>query len=81
MTQPHRHFHEQLTDLQARLVAMAGDAEAALAMAVEALLTRDVDRAEQVMAGDREIDRQEMEVEEECIRLLALQQPMAGDLR
>ncbi|MEK7380511.1 MAG: phosphate signaling complex protein PhoU [Gemmatimonadota bacterium] len=81
MTQPHRHFHEQLTDLQARLVAMAGDAEAALAMAVEALLTRDVGRAEQVMAGDREIDRQEMEVEEECIRLLALQQPMAGDLR
>jgi len=81
MTQPHRHFHEQLTDLQARLVAMAGDAEAALAMAVEALLTRDVDRAAQVMAGDREIDRQEVEVEEACIRLLALQQPMAGDLR
>jgi phosphate transport system protein len=81
MNQPQRHFHDQLSDLQARLVAMAGITERALAMAVEALLTRNRGLAEQVLAGDREIDQAEMEVEEECIRLLALQQPMAGDLR
>lgn len=81
MNQPQRHFHDQLSDLQARLVAMAGNAERALAMAVEALLTRKAGLAEQVLAGDQEIDQMEMEVEEECIRLLALQQPMAGDLR
>lgn len=81
MSQPQRHFHDQLSDLQARLVAMAGNAEIALATSVESLLTRNAVLAEQVLAGDREIDRMEMEVEEECIRLLALQQPMAGDLR
>lgn len=81
MSQPHRHFHDQLSDLQARLVAMSGEAETALGLAVDALLTRDAEKAERVIAGDRDIDRLEMEVEEQCIQLLALQQPMAGDLR
>ena len=60
---------------------MSGEAEAALGLAVEALLERDADKARQVIRGDRVIDRMEVEIEEQCINLLALQQPMARDLR
>ena len=76
-----RHFHEQLGDVKVRLLTMSGEAEAALGLAVEALLERDVDKAKRVIAGDQVIDELEMEVEEQCISLLALQQPMARDLR
>jgi phosphate transport system protein len=77
----HRHFHDELNHLKVRLLTMSGEAEAALGLAVEALLERDADRAARVIANDRVIDDMEMEVEERCIRLLALQQPMARDLR
>jgi phosphate transport system protein len=60
---------------------MSGEAEAALGLAVEALLERDRAKARRVIAGDGVIDAMEMEVEEMCINLLALQQPMARDLR
>jgi phosphate transport system protein len=81
MTETHRHFHEELADVRSRLVTMAGAAEAALALAVEALLAFDEARAQRVILGDREIDRREVDIEERCINLLALQQPMARDLR
>lgn len=77
----HRHFHEQLSDLKARLLTMSGEAEAALGLAVDALLERDRVKAAQVIAGDHVIDDMEIEIEEQCINLLALQQPMARDLR
>ena len=54
---------------------------AALGLAVEALLERDGAKAKSVITGDRVIDTMEMEIEETCINLLALQQPMARDLR
>ena len=76
-----RHFHDELGDLKARLLAMSGEAEAALGLAIEALLDRDSAKAERVVAGDRLIDNMEVEIEERCINLLALQQPMARDLR
>ena len=76
-----RHFHDELGDLKARLLAMSGEAEAALGLAIEALLDRDSDKAAQVIAGDRLIDNMEVEIEDRCINLLALQQPMARDLR
>ena len=60
---------------------MSGDAQAALAAAVEAVLHRDGDKAKTVIAGDREVDQLELDVEESVIRLLATQQPMARDLR
>ena len=50
-------------------------------LAVEALLERNAEKAARVIKGDRIIDRMEVEVEEQCLNLLALQQPMAGDLR
>jgi len=76
-----RHFHDELSDLKARLLAMSGEAEAALGLAIEALLERDSAKAAQVIAGDHLIDNMEVEIEDRCIDLLALQQPMARDLR
>ena len=77
----HRHFHDELSHVKVRLLTMSGEAEAALAVAVEALLERDSEKAQRVIAGDRVIDAMEVEIEEQSINLLALQQPMARDLR
>ncbi len=77
----HRHFHEELSHVKIRLLTMSGEAEAALSLAVEALLDRDSEKAQRVIAGDRVVDEMELEIEETCINLLALQQPMARDLR
>ncbi|HEU5305496.1 MAG TPA: phosphate signaling complex protein PhoU [Gemmatimonadales bacterium] len=77
----HRHFHDELSQVKVRLLTMSGEAEAALGQAVEALLERDSEKAKRVIAGDRVIDAMELEIEEQCINLLALQQPMARDLR
>lgn len=76
-----RHFHEELNAVKVRLLTMSGEAEAALGLAVEALLERDAEKARQVIHNDRIIDNMEMEIEEQCINLLALHQPMARDLR
>ena len=80
-TEAHRHFHDELSELKVTLLNMSGDAQAALAAAVEALLQRDDRKAKNVIEQDRELDRQENEIEEKVIRLLATQQPMARDLR
>lgn len=77
----HRHFHEELSHVKVRLLTMSGEAEAAMGLAIEALLERDAGKAQRVIQGDRNIDHMEMEVEELCVSLLALQQPMARDLR
>ncbi len=77
----HRHFHEELSNVKVRLLTMSGEAEAALGLAVEALLERSVEKAHQVIANDHAVDAMEVEIEEQCISLLALQQPMARDLR
>ncbi len=77
----HRHFHEDLGQVKERLLSMSGEAEAALGLAVDALLERDLVKARLVIAGDRAIDQMEVEIEAQCIHLLATQQPMARDLR
>lgn len=76
-----RHFHDQLGQLKDHLLAMSSRAEDLIALAVEALRLRDVNRAAEVVAGDREVDRMELEAEQLAVQLLALQQPMARDLR
>ncbi|TFH66701.1 MAG: phosphate signaling complex protein PhoU [Gemmatimonadales bacterium] len=81
MSEPRRHFHDELKDLQATLLRMSSEAEAAVSLAVEALLARDRTKAEEVIAGDWDIDRLEMGIENQCVNLLALHQPMARDLR
>ena len=76
-----RHFHDQLATLKQRLLDMSGRAEELVDLAVDALLTRDTEKADVVIRGDREIDVLEIEVESLAVELLATQQPMARDLR
>ncbi|PYP80664.1 MAG: phosphate transport system regulatory protein PhoU [Gemmatimonadetes bacterium] len=78
---PFRHFHDQLTALNRRLLAMSEKAEALIELSVDALLSKDQGKAEAVIAGDREVDAMELEIEAAALELLALQQPMARDLR
>jgi phosphate transport system protein len=77
----HRHFQQELDDLKTKLAEMAGLAEEAVRGAVDALLERDVDKARLVIDRDEAIDDLEIEIEERSVKLLALQQPMASDLR
>lgn len=81
MTAPHRHFHDELADLKNRLLDMSSRAEEALEDAVGALLRRDASRARHVITKDAAIDDLEVEIEDRVTNLLALQQPMAKDLR
>lgn len=76
-----RHFHDQLAHLKQRLLDMSDLATSLLDLSVDALLNRDAKMAEGVIDGDRELDALELEVEDQAIGLLALQQPMARDLR
>ncbi|MEO7966894.1 MAG: phosphate signaling complex protein PhoU [Gemmatimonadaceae bacterium] len=76
-----RHFHDQLATLKERLLDMSARAEELVDLAIDALLSRDKDKADAVIQGDHEIDTLEIEVETLAVELLALQQPMARDLR
>jgi phosphate transport system protein len=76
-----RHFHDQLGSLKEQLLGMSSKAEERTDPAVEALLTRDRDKANLVIAGDADLNRLEVAVEQAAVELLALQQPMARDLR
>lgn len=80
-TAAHRHFHDDLAELKTKLLTMSGEAQAALDLAVEAVLKGDAEQAARVIAGDRSLDGLELEIEEMVVRLLATQQPMARDLR
>jgi phosphate transport system protein len=74
-------LNQQIGELEHELLHMGALAEAMVARAAEALVTLNADLAAQVIAGDDEIDLLDLEIEERCVRLLALQQPMASDLR
>jgi phosphate transport system protein len=76
-----RHFHDQLSSLKEQLLGMSAKAEERTDLAVEALLARDRDKANLVIEGDVDLNQIEMEVERAAVELLALQQPMARDLR
>jgi phosphate transport system protein len=78
---PFRHFHDQLTALNRRLLTMSEKAEALVELSVDALLSKDEGKAEAVIAADSELDQMELEIEAAALELLALQQPMARDLR
>ncbi len=76
-----RSFDEELNGLSQVLTRMGGLAETQLATAVEALTRRDTDVAKQVVAGDAAIDALEEDLDERAMRVLALRQPVATDLR
>lgn len=74
-------FSAQLEDLQQDLLKMGTAVEEAIHLSVKALEERDLELAQQVIEDDHHINDMELEIEEACLRLLALQQPMAKDLR
>jgi len=83
MTSEHivRAFDEDLNKLDNIIAEMGGLAEHQLADAIEAMVRRDSTLAEQVIASDKRIDALEKEVDELAVKMLALRQPMAEDLR
>jgi phosphate transport system protein len=76
-----KRFHSDLEQLKMTILQMATLAEKALEKAINALVERDDSLAREVLDGDREIDLLEVEVDRHSLRLLALDQPMARDLR
>ena len=78
---PQRHFDEELEELKSKLLRMAGLAEDQIDKALTALITRDSTLAREVIERDRAVNTLDVEIDEECIRLLALHQPAARDLR
>jgi phosphate transport system protein len=76
-----RHFDEELNELKTRLLLMGGRAETVVHKAIDSLKRRDSSLAEEVIRDDRLIDQLEVEIDERCIRLLALRQPVGQDLR
>lgn len=76
-----RHFHEQLAQLRQKLLDMSNHAEHLVDQSITALIDRDRALADSVIAGDKTINSLEIEIEQLAISLLALQQPMARDLR
>lgn len=75
------HFHEQLEALEERILRMGGMVEEAIGKAVRALDERDSGLAREVVDQDSNIDALELEIDEQCMELLARNQPMARDLR
>lgn len=76
-----KHLERDLDHLQRDILSQAAAVEHAIHLAIRALQERDTDLARQVIDGDSAIDREENHVEEECLKILALHQPVAGDLR
>jgi phosphate transport system protein len=75
------HFAEQLEELRRNLILLGGEVERQIQRSIEALIEADEKKAEEVIANDEEIDRMEMQVEDQAVHLFALQQPVAVDLR
>lgn len=74
-------FHRELEKLRKKLLHEAAVVEDAIERALQAFIDRDLDLANEVIAGDRAIDELEIDVEEDCLKILALYNPVAVDLR
>jgi len=75
------HIARETEKLKRRLLTLSADVEETYLLAVRALEERDEELAKQVAGSDDRIDRQEVDIEEECLKVLALHQPVANDLR
>ncbi len=74
-------FHKKLRQIQDEILAMGSMVEKAIEQSIDALKNRDMDTANRIIKDDLKINRKRYDIEEKCIRLIATQQPMAGDLR
>ena len=75
------HFQQELAKLKEQLLKMGGLAERAISNAIDALVKRDTPLAERTIGEDEKINKMELLIDEWCLKLLALHQPLAADLR
>ncbi|ETX06350.1 MAG: hypothetical protein ETSY2_17710, partial [Candidatus Entotheonella gemina] len=75
------HFQREIDHLKKQILAIGAVVEERIAGAITAVMKHDGALARQIVEGDAEIDRMEINVEEECLKILALHQPVAVDLR
>ncbi|MBW1958117.1 MAG: phosphate signaling complex protein PhoU [Deltaproteobacteria bacterium] len=76
-----KHFHRELEKLKKRILSLGAMVEERVYMATKAIENRDSNLADKIIKSDYEIDEMEVDVEEECLKILALYQPVAVDLR
>ena len=76
-----KHLDHEIARLKKQILSLAADVEEAVVKSVEAINARDARLGAQVVDFDTHIDAVEVEVEEECLKLLALYQPVTQDLR
>src|SRR3954465_12731383 len=76
-----RHFEQEMQELKQKLLTIASYAESALSNGIKALVDRNDDLARKVIADDSILDQFEIEIDEMAIALLALEGPLASDLR
>ena len=76
-----RHYEAELKGLHVKILEMGGFVEKQIADAVAALINRDDDQARLIIERDHTVNRMDVEIDDLCIRLLALHQPAASDLR
>jgi phosphate transport system protein len=76
-----KHMQRELAHVEKRLIEHCATVEKSVALATQALEERRGDLAHDVIAGDTQIDLEEVAIEEECLKILALHQPVATDLR
>ncbi|MCF7818792.1 MAG: phosphate signaling complex protein PhoU [Kiritimatiellales bacterium] len=76
-----KHLEKELERLKKMIYTLGTRVDESLELAVKSILEKDVELAQRVIADDRVIDDMEVEVEEECLKVLALHQPVAIDLR
>lgn len=75
------HMHREMDRLRERLLRLSAEVESQLQKAIDAVLRRDPQLADEVESSDSRIDEAEIEVEEQCVTILTLHQPVAADLR
>ena len=75
------HFQKELEELKEKLLKMAAMVEEAIRDSVQSLVKRDSDLAQKIFEGEDRINKMEITIDDMCLRLLALRQPMAVDLR
>jgi phosphate transport system protein len=76
-----KHFVRELEKLKKKILSLGALVEERVYLAIKAIESRDPDLAKRIIRSDYEIDETEVEIEEECLKVLALYQPVAIDLR
>jgi phosphate transport system protein len=78
---PYYTFHHELEKLNKKLLELSSKTEDRVRRAAQVILTQDRETIQSLILSDYEIDEMEVEIEEDCLKILALHQPVAGDLR